>query len=160
MNGFDLNLLTSSLSPFHYLIEGLLGQGSAHFLNDLSFQALRGLSVAIGQRNITCTLFELVALNPPRGLSCGEYLQSFTSVAGGYLTNPAASEGCLYCPFRTTDEYLGSTFNIFFHNRWKDAGILIGFCILNVSHGLRYLTKKVFNVFRSCAFTCSRISGS
>ncbi|KAG2028441.1 ABC-2 type transporter-domain-containing protein, partial [Suillus americanus] len=60
------------VSPFTYLIEGLLGQ-------------------AIGGQLINCASTELVPINPPSGLSCATYMDPFISFAGGYLTNPDAA---------------------------------------------------------------------
>ena len=61
-----LCLLTcSQLSPFTYLIEGLLGQ-------------------AVGRQQITCAAQELVPVNPPDGQTCVQYLQAYIDTAGVY----------------------------------------------------------------------------
>ena len=101
------------LSPYTYLIEGLLGQ-------------------AIGNQEINCSAVEFVTLEPPPGLTCQGYMEAFTSVAGGYITNPEATSSCNFCAFRTTDQFLGLTFNIFFHHRWRDVGIVVAFVVFNV----------------------------
>jgi len=88
---------------------------------------------AIGRQNITCSPVELVTLNPPSGHTCGQYMQNFIAFAGGYLTNPAATKGCEFCSVRTTDQFLESNFNIFYHNRWRDLGIMLAFIVFNVS---------------------------
>ncbi|KAG2754930.1 hypothetical protein P692DRAFT_20679319, partial [Suillus brevipes Sb2] len=62
------------LSPLAYIIEGLLGQES-----------------------INCSSTEVVSVNPPKGLPCGKYRDSFMEFAGGYLTNPEYAEGYQYC---------------------------------------------------------------
>ncbi|KAF4618528.1 hypothetical protein D9613_009700 [Agrocybe pediades] len=101
------------LSPFTYLIEGLLGQ-------------------AIGQQEITCSAVEYVTINPPSGSTCAEYMGPYISFAGGYLTNPDAQEGCRFCSVRTTDQFLEHAFNIFYGNRWRDFGIFVAFCVFNI----------------------------
>lgn len=66
------------LSPLAYIIEGFLGQ-------------------AIGGESINCSSTEVVSVNPPTGLPCGNYRDSFMEFAGGYLTNPECAEGYQYC---------------------------------------------------------------
>src|SRR5688572_26710893 len=76
------------LSPYTYLIEGLLGQ-------------------AIGEQQIVCSPIELVTIVPPEGTTCAAYMAPYIARAGGYL------EGCGYCSTRTTNEFLEMNFNIF-----------------------------------------------
>ncbi|KAJ8519083.1 hypothetical protein ONZ45_g3902 [Pleurotus djamor] len=100
------------VSPYTYLIEGLLGQ-------------------AIGRQQIVCADKELVAVNPPSGSNCSSFFENYISNRGGYLNNPDATSGCQFCPSRTTDEFLGPTFNIFYRHRWRDLGIFCGFIVIN-----------------------------
>lgn len=101
------------LSPYTYLIEGLLGQ-------------------AIGRQTISCSDVELVQVNPPAGQTCGAYLGPFITNAGGYITNPDASEACLYCPYRTTDQFLVNSFNIEWGHRWRNIGFMWAFIAFNI----------------------------
>ncbi|KAH6877437.1 pleiotropic drug resistance ABC transporter [Coprinopsis sp. MPI-PUGE-AT-0042] len=101
------------LSPYTYLIEAMVGQ-------------------AVGRQPINCSSTELVTLEPPGGQTCGGYLNPYISRAGGYLTNPDASTGCLFCPSRTTDEWLGPTFNIFYERHWRDFGLFCAYIVFNV----------------------------
>jgi ATP-binding cassette subfamily G (WHITE) protein 2 (SNQ2) len=117
------------VSPFTYLIEGLVGQGL--YFNLLFVIELNSSSV-IGGQPIICASTELVPIVPPDGLTCVNYMGPFMSYAGGYLTNPNATSGCLYCPFQTTDQYLYSAFNIEYSHRWRDVGILFGYIVFNV----------------------------
>lgn len=103
------------LSPYTYLIEGLLGQ-------------------AVGRQEINCAQTELVMVQPPSGQTCSQYLQAYIDQAGGYLTNPDASSGCEFCSSRTTDEFLQSSFNIFYEHHWRNLGIVAAFCVFNVSN--------------------------
>ncbi|EDR07164.1 uncharacterized protein LACBIDRAFT_299062 [Laccaria bicolor S238N-H82] len=81
------------LSPYTYLIEGLLGQ-----------------AIAIGGQQVSCSPVEFVSITLPSGMTCGEYMKPFISFAGGYLTSD--------CQFsiRTTDQFLNSAFNIFYNH--------------------------------------------
>ncbi|KAG0700795.1 ABC-2 type transporter-domain-containing protein [Suillus ampliporus] len=101
------------VSPFTYVVEGLLGQ-------------------AIGGQLINCASDELVPINPPSGFNCSSYMDPFISSAGGYLTNPGATTECLYCPYRTTDEFMLSNFNIEFSHDWRNLGIVLGVVVFNV----------------------------
>ncbi|EMD36973.1 hypothetical protein CERSUDRAFT_114880 [Gelatoporia subvermispora B] len=100
------------LSPFTYVIEGLVGQ-------------------ALGKRSITCSSVELVPIMPPSGQSCSQFLGPFISSAGGYLTNPDATSDCLYCAYSTTDAFLSQSFNIFYSHRWRNVGLLCAYIIFN-----------------------------
>jgi len=102
------------LSPYTYFIEGLLGQ-------------------ALGKKPIVCSAIELVTLEPPSGRTCQDYLQTYIDNSGGYLTNPTAITGCEFCAFASTDQFLGSSFNIFYSHHWRDFGITVGYIIFNIS---------------------------
>ncbi|KAF5330227.1 hypothetical protein D9611_010600 [Ephemerocybe angulata] len=102
------------LSPYTYLIEGLLGQ-------------------ALGQQDINCSAVEFVKITPPSGKTCAEYMNPYISFAGGYLQNPDASADCNFCSTRTTDQFLEASFNIYYSHRWRNVGIMLAFVVFNVS---------------------------
>ncbi|TDL16644.1 hypothetical protein BD410DRAFT_795131 [Rickenella mellea] len=102
-----------TVTPFTYLIEGLLGQ-------------------AIGRNDINCAQKEFVTIVPPSGQACAQYMQQFIARSGGYVSNPDATSNCEFCPFRTTDEFLGRLFNIRYSHRWRNVGIMLGFTLFNV----------------------------
>jgi len=101
------------LSPYTYLIEGLLGQ-------------------AIGHKEINCSPIEFSTINPPSGMTCAEYMNPYIASNGGYLTNPTASAACHFCSARTTDELLGSAYNIYYDHHWRDLGIFVAYIFFNV----------------------------
>jgi len=125
------------LSPYTYLIEGLLGQ-------------------AIGNQEINCSAVEFVTLEPPSGLTCQDYMGAFTSVAGGYITNPEATSSCNFCAFRTTDQFLGLTFNIFYHHRWRDVGIVAAFIVFNVRLSF-FISSAWTSVLTFCSLDFPRL---
>ena len=88
--------------------------------------------LALGHTLITCAPAELVTIEPPTGMSCSAYMDPYISIAGGYLTNPNAAAECLFCPFRTTDEFLELSFNISYEHHWRDLGVVLGFGVINV----------------------------
>ncbi|KAH7904052.1 ABC-2 type transporter-domain-containing protein [Hygrophoropsis aurantiaca] len=119
------------VSPFTYLIEGLLGQ-------------------ATGGQPITCASTELVTLLPPLGTSCTTYMTPFVSMVGGYLVT--ANNECQYCPYQTTDQFLLDTFNIEYGHHWRNLGILLGTAVFNgvAIFALMYIFRiRSGNVFRS-----------
>ena len=77
------------VSPFTYLLEGLLTTG------------LAGAPA-------TCSSPELLRLVPPAGQTCGAYLSTYISSAGGYLSDPAALTTFEYCPVDSTNQFLGA----------------------------------------------------
>ncbi|KXN88770.1 Brefeldin A resistance protein [Leucoagaricus sp. SymC.cos] len=101
------------LSPYTYLIEGLLGQ-------------------AIGHQSIQCSTVEYVQLNPPIGMTCAQYLDPFISSSGGYLTNPNATTACNFCSMSTSDQFLASGFNIFYDHTWRNFGLMMAYTAFNV----------------------------
>ncbi|TDL15085.1 hypothetical protein BD410DRAFT_845493 [Rickenella mellea] len=112
------------VSPFTYLIEGLLGQ-------------------AIGRNDINCAQKEFVTVIPPSGQTCADYMQQFIARLGGYLSNPDAISNCEFCPFRTTDAFMGRSFNIRYSHRWRNVGIMLGVTLFNVLvlYALTYLLR-------------------
>ncbi|KAH7099818.1 pleiotropic drug resistance ABC transporter [Auriculariales sp. MPI-PUGE-AT-0066] len=101
------------LSPYTYLIEALLGQ-------------------AIGKQDINCAPQEFVTLNPPAGQTCGTFLGPYISNMGGYLQDENATSGCNFCSTRTTDEFMGGNFNVFYSNHWRDFGLVMAYVAFNI----------------------------
>lgn len=113
------------LSPYTYLVEGLLGQ-------------------ALGHQSIQCSAVEYVQLNPPAGMTCFQYLNPFIANAGGYLANPNATMACNFCSMSTADQFLASGFNIFYDHAWRNFGLMIVYIGFNIA--LVYLAYYLFRV--------------
>jgi len=60
-------------------------------------------------------------------------MQNYISNAGGYLTNPDATSSCQFCSSRTTDQFLGPSFNIQYSHHWRNVGFLAAYILFNVS---------------------------
>lgn len=101
---------------------------------------------AVGRQIIECNDTELVTLEPLAGQTCGTYMAQYISTVGGYLTNPDATTGCQFCSSRTTDEWLGPQFNIFYHNHWRDFGLFWAYILFNVSRKYTTLTIEVLTL--------------
>ncbi|EGF98878.1 uncharacterized protein MELLADRAFT_40565, partial [Melampsora larici-populina 98AG31] len=79
---------------------------------------------------ITCAPEEFARIQPPSGQTCQQWLSAFVNSSGGYLENPDATSNCDYCQYRVGDEFY-STLNYSYSHRWRDLGILVGFCVFN-----------------------------
>ncbi|KAF8196094.1 pleiotropic drug resistance ABC transporter [Pholiota molesta] len=115
------------LSPYTYLVEGLLGQ-------------------AIGNQQINCSPVEFVSINPPSGMTCEQYMTPYMSFAGGYLENPSASTACQFCSVRTTDQFLEGAFSIYYSHHWRNFGFLMAFVVFNVF--LVFLMTYIFRIHK------------
>ena len=69
---------------------------------------------------------------PPSGYTCASYLDPFIASAGGYIQNPDAASGCLYCSDSTADAWLYRSFNIQYVHRWRNVGLFCAFIVFNV----------------------------
>lgn len=110
------------VSPFTYLVEGLLGTGVA------------GVPVV-------CSDTELLRFEPLGG-TCAQYMAPWIAQAGGYLVNGDATSACEFCAISDTDTFLAN-FNIYFKNRWRDFGLMWVYIIFNVfaAIGLYWLAR-------------------
>lgn len=70
-------------------------------------------------------------------------------MAGGYLSNPDASSDCGFCSTRTTDEWLGNLFNIYYSHHWRNIGLIIAFIGFNVCASIS-VNRSVANLFVDC----------
>lgn len=98
------------LTPFHYLLEGILAL------------ITHGVPVE-------CDQSELAQLSPPAGQSCDAYAGAYAEQIGGYVTS-LPSGLCGFCQYATGDAFAAS-FNVYYSHVWRDYGIFWGFCIFN-----------------------------
>ncbi|KAJ6160946.1 ABC multidrug transporter atrF [Penicillium chermesinum] len=98
------------LTPFHYLLEGLLG-------------------VVTHNVPVQCVDREEAHFSPPSGQTCQEYAGAFAQKSGGYVRD-AANGLCAYCQYATGDEFAKS-FNVSYNHKWRDYGIFWAFVAFN-----------------------------
>lgn len=105
-------------SPFTYVVEGILGTSMAN-------------------AEATCEPNELIKFQAPNGTTCGEYMKSYLSSAGGFVANPDAGNeaACQYCTMSDTNTFLRGI-NVSFSNRWRDFGFLWAYCLFNIAAAL------------------------
>ena len=104
------------VSPFTYLVDGMLSTGLAN-------------------NNVECSDIELRRLEPANNLTCGDYMKNHTDRKGGYVTNPDATENCLLCPQSRTNTFL-TLLNSDYSHRWRNFAIMWGFIGFNVCAAL------------------------
>lgn len=117
------------VSPCNYLISGIMSAG------------LTGSGV-------TCAASEILHMEAPGGMTCGEFLAPFVAANGGTIIGGGGGGGgtggqmCAYCPIATTDAYLAE-FRMFYSEAWRNFGIGWSYIVANV-----VLTFLFFWVFR------------
>lgn len=104
------------VSPFTYLVSAML-------------------STAVANTSVTCAANELLKFDPPDGFTCGQYLDKYIAMAGGYLIDPNAPEGCQFCSVKSTNTFLASV-GSHYADRWRNFGILWAFIIFNIAAAL------------------------
>lgn len=111
------------LSPFTYLVGGML-------------------SASVANTFVECASNELVSFQPLAGQTCGEYLNNYISVAGGYLVDSNATADCSFCTVRDTNTFLAGV-GAYYKDRWRNFGILWAYIIFNIfaALGVYYLAR-------------------
>ncbi|WVQ84197.1 hypothetical protein IAT38_006348 [Cryptococcus sp. DSM 104549] len=99
------------VSPFTYLVEGMLG-------------------TALSNTNVVCSATELLSFNAPGGQTCGEYMATYAATYGGYLVDESAVGACEFCAIKSTNVFLAQ-FSISYANKWRDFGFLWVYVIFN-----------------------------
>ncbi|KAM0806858.1 putative ABC-2 type transporter-domain-containing protein [Seiridium cardinale] len=105
---------------------------------------------------VQCATDETARFDAPPGQTCQVYAGAFADSAGGYLVNPDATSGCMYCPYSVGNQYL-STLNIEAGQKWRNFGIFLAFCISNWA--LVYFFIYTVRV-RGWSFGLGRVFGS
>ncbi|KAF4980695.1 hypothetical protein FZEAL_3363 [Fusarium zealandicum] len=113
------------LSPFTYVVEGLMGTSMAN-------------------AEASCEPNELIKFVAPNGTTCGDYMKSYLSVAGGYMANPEAGDGaeCRYCTMSDTNSFL-EAMSMSYDHRWRNFGFMWAYCIFNIAaaFGIYWLVR-------------------
>lgn len=89
-----------------------------YFIGNLFGTSLHG-------RKVRCAKEEYNYLEPPSGLTCGEYLEPFFMYSFGYVNNPNDTSNCAVCKYSVGDQYL-EAIEIKYSQRWRNIGF---FCV-------------------------------
>ncbi|PWN42438.1 putative SNQ2-ABC transporter [Ceraceosorus guamensis] len=115
------------LSPFTYLLEGLLGN-------------------VLGPQLVRCAENEFNIVRPPTGQTCEAYLSPYFTRAFGYFEQRPDGD-CQVCQYSRGEDFLTglSTSNFAFSSshRWRNLGILAAYIGFNVALalGLFYIAR-------------------
>jgi ATP-binding cassette subfamily G (WHITE) protein 2 (PDR) len=90
------------VSPFTYLVEGILG-------------------VAVANTEVVCSANEFLHFEPPSGSTCGAYMTEWIGAYGGSLLDPSATSECQFCAISSTNTFL-QQFSISYGNRYVRLG--------------------------------------
>ncbi|TGO54860.1 hypothetical protein BCON_0101g00320 [Botryotinia convoluta] len=101
------------VSPFTYLVSGMMSTGLAN-------------------TEVVCDAIEYLHFNPPSSQTCGEYLNPYISVAGGYLNNPEAMTNCEFCSIKDTNVFLAAV-NSHYSDVWRNWGLLWVYIAFNIA---------------------------
>ncbi|KAK2591158.1 Multidrug resistance protein [Conoideocrella luteorostrata] len=107
------------VSPFTYLISGMLSTGVAN-------------------TKVTCNPNELLIFNNPSKESCHDYLKDYIGAVGGQLreaTNTTITSECHFCPISDTNVFLKGVSSDY-NDRWRNFGLLWVFVLFNISAAL------------------------
>ena len=102
------------ISPFTYLIEGML-------------------STAVANTLVNCAANEFLKFSPPDGQTCQQYLAPYREIYGGYLEAGTAQSltECSFCQIRDTNSFLAAV-AVNPNNMWRDFGIMWVYIFFNV----------------------------
>lgn len=104
------------VSPFTYLVDGMLSTGLAN-------------------TRVVCSDIEFRTLEPPNGLTCDDHLTPYFNRFGGYVRNGGDITKCSLCPQSETNAYL-KILNSDYSHRWRNFAIMWGFIGFNVCTAL------------------------
>ncbi|KIX03156.1 uncharacterized protein Z518_06707 [Rhinocladiella mackenziei CBS 650.93] len=101
------------VSPFTYLIDGML-------------------STAVAHTDVTCASNEYLHFSPPAGETCGSYMRDYIDAFGGYLQDTAATSNCSFCRISSTDTFLSSV-SAHPQYMWRNFGIMWAYIVFNIA---------------------------
>lgn len=106
------------LSPFTYIVEGMLVTGLAN-------------------TKVVCSSIELSTFNPRPGQTCYEYMAPYIGTKGGYLQEGTQNntQDCKFCYAADTNSVLAGM-SVHYSNRWRDFGILWAYVLFNICAAL------------------------
>ena len=101
--------------------------------NPFTYLVSAMLSIGVGNSHVRCAENEYLHFptEQPGIQKCKDYMGAYMSIAGGYLTNPEATDNCQFCQMNLTNQYL-QRLNISINNFGRDTGVFIGFIAFNM----------------------------
>ncbi|TRM65094.1 ABC-2 type transporter-domain-containing protein [Schizophyllum amplum] len=111
------------VSPFTYLVGGML-------------------PVGVANTEVHCSDIEFITVQPPSGQTCGDYLNTYITMAGSDLQNPDATSDCTICSVSSTNAFLAQL-DLNYDDRWMNFGIMWVYIFVNIAGaiGFYYLAR-------------------
>lgn len=100
-------------SPFTYFLENMMTE-------------------LFHDRPVVCAANEMALLLPGYAMTCGAYMKEYIHRKGGYLRDPTQFTYCTYCSYKNGQEFTNDL-NMYFHNHWRNFGIMWAFVIGNIA---------------------------
>jgi len=132
-------MLTPGLTPFHYLLEGML-------------------AVVVHGQPVVCTANEFAEFYPPQGQTCQQWAGPYVQQMGGYLQDPSNTTLCQYCIYANGDQYV--TFRVFLANFRRhlcrftsrtSGGTMEFSCMFSLSSRFNCVVDISFSTLRYCS---------
>ncbi|KAJ5701887.1 hypothetical protein N7488_009435 [Penicillium malachiteum] len=89
------------------------------------------LSTGLANTPVTCADIELISVQAPSGVTCGDYLAAYIETAGGAVYNPNATSACEFCSMTESNVYLESL-SAYYDDRWRNFGLVWVYVAFNV----------------------------
>jgi hypothetical protein len=99
------------VSPFTYLVQGML-------------------AVGVANTKVVCSDYELLRFSAPSGTQCGTYMEPWVKFAGGYLKDNNTSD-CEFCSVSDTNTFLAGV-SANYSDRWRNFGIMFIYIFFNI----------------------------
>ncbi|KAH7388649.1 ABC-2 type transporter-domain-containing protein [Pyrenochaeta sp. MPI-SDFR-AT-0127] len=100
-------------------------------VNPFTYLVSSFMSTTLGQAPAFCADTEFQTFAAPANQSCGQYMQEYISMAGGYLRDAKATGQCQFCQMDSTNQFL-KQINANWDTRWRDFGLLWVYVAFNV----------------------------
>jgi ABC-type multidrug transport system permease subunit len=101
-----------------------------YYVNPSTYWVGGVLAATLHNQTVQCTPDETAHFDVPPGQTCQSYAGAFAQAAGGYILNPQNTSDCMYCMYRSGDQFLTSL-NIRPDEKWRNFGIFLAFCVSN-----------------------------
>ncbi|KAI8936432.1 hypothetical protein NX059_006840 [Plenodomus lindquistii] len=99
-------------------------------VNPFTYLVSSFMSSTLGQAPVFCAENEFQTFLSPPDRTCGEFMASYISQAGGYLRDAQATQ-CDYCQMDNTDQFL-QRIHVRWDNRWRDFSLLWVYVAFNI----------------------------
>ena len=101
-------------------------------VNPFTYLVSSFMAATLGQAPAYCADSEFQTFAAPSNQTCGEYMEKYISMAGGYLRDAKSSDQCQFCQIDNTNQFLQGV-NVNWDTRWRDFGLLWVYVVFNIA---------------------------